>query len=116
LTAPGTSDRVITLSQSSLSTNYIQVQIAPVSPADYDPTSDTVQFAFTLETYPETSPVTWHTGSWVTFPGPVYWAQCLVGPANSGVVLALGLWQVWVKVTDDPEVPVIQQVYLQVTP
>jgi hypothetical protein len=106
---------VITLSQSSLSTNYVQVQIAPVSPADYDPTSDTVQFAFTLETYPETSPSVWYTGSWVTFPGPAYWAQCLVGPVN-GVILAQGLYQVWVKVTDNEEVPVLQQVYLQITP
>lgn len=106
---------MITVSQSSLSTDYIQVQISP--PAS-DPTSYEVQFAFTLETYPETQPGDddWITGSWAVAAGPQYWAQCLVGPANDGTVLAIGLYQVWVKVIGDPEVPVLQQVYLQITP
>jgi hypothetical protein len=109
---------MITVAMSSLSTQNVQVLIGALSPSgdSYDPTGDVVEFAFTLESYPETPPVTWYTGSWAAFPGPQYWAQCLVGPANSGVVLAQGLYQVWVKVTDDPEVPVLQQVYLQITP
>jgi hypothetical protein len=84
----------------------------------YDPTSFPVQFAFTLESYPETQPGDddWLTASWSVGPGPQYWAQCLVGPANGGTVLAVGLYQVWVKVTGSPEVPVLQQVYLQITP
>jgi hypothetical protein len=106
----------ITVTQSVLSTQMVQVQIAISSPDNYDPTANTVQFAFTPETYPETSPVTWYSASWITFPGPQYWAQCLVGPANDGVELAIGLYQVWVKITDSPEVPVLQQVYLQITP
>jgi len=104
------------LSQSVLSTNQIQVLITIASPAGYDPTSDAVQFAFTLESYPETSPSVWYTGSWAVFPGPAYWAQCLVGPANSGVSLAQGLYQVWVKITDNPEVPVFQPCFLEITP
>ncbi len=107
---------MITVSQSSLSTTYVQVMISP--PAGYDPTFDNVSFAFTPEAYPETQPTAddWHTRSWSLGPGPQYWAQCLVGPANGGVALPIGLYQVWVRVTDNPEVPVLQQVYLQVTP
>jgi len=107
---------VITVTQSSLSTDYVQVLIA--SPGSTDPTFDNIQFAFTLETYPETRPTTddWITGSWAVSPGPQYWAQCLVGPENGGTVLAIGLYQVWVKILSSPPVPVLQQVYLQITP
>jgi hypothetical protein len=107
---------VITVTQSSLSTRFIQVLITTSN--GYDPTFDNVQFAFTLETYPETQPTDedWQTGSWAVSPGPQYWAQCLVGPANDGLALSTGLYQVWVKVVSDPEVPVLQDVYLQITP
>ena len=107
-----------TISQSSLSTQMIQVLVAITAPTVYNPTGDTVQFAFTPLTYPVTQPGSgdWHTGSWVAFPGPVYWAQCLVGPANGGVSLAIGSYQVWTKITDSPEVPVQQPCILQITP
>jgi hypothetical protein len=105
-----------TITQSSLSTQMVQVLITIQSPAGYDLTSDAVQFAFVPETYPQTSPSVWYSGSWETFPGPQYWAQCLVGPASGGVPLAIGLWQVWVTITDNPEVPVIQPCFLQITP
>jgi hypothetical protein len=107
---------LITVSQSVLSTNYVQIGVVVLAPSAYNPTADVVQFAFTPSSYPETSPVTWYTGSWVTYPGPQYWAQCLVGPANGGVVLTLGSYQVWLKITDNPEVPVLQDVFLQITP
>lgn len=109
---------MITVTQSSLSTSYLQVMISALSPANYDPTYNDVQFAFTLESYPETQPTSsdWVTGTWTVAPGPQYWAQVLVGPANSGVNLATGLYQVWVKVISDPEEVVLQQVYLQITP
>ena len=105
-----------TISQSVLSTNLVQVLVTIKSPSGYDPTGDTVQFAFTALTYPETSPAVWYAGSWVTFPGPAYWAQCLVGPANGGVSLTAGTWQGWVKITDSPAVPVEQPFILQITP
>ncbi len=34
------------------------------------------------------------------------WWETLVGPGNT--VLAAGTWTVWVKVTDSPEIPVLQ--------
>lgn len=107
---------MITVTQSSLSTDYLQVLLSPSDGSD--PTYSNIEFAFTLETYPETQPTEddWVTGSWAMAPGPRYWAQCLVGPENGGVALSIGLYQVWVKVLANPPVPVLQQVYLQITP
>lgn len=106
------------LSQSVLSTQPIQVQITIKSPDGYDPTADAVEFAFTPETYPTTQPADadWVAGSWQTYPGPTYWVQTLVGPANGGKALTLGSWQVWVKITDDPAEPVLQPALLTITP
>ena len=106
------------LSQSSLSTQFLQILVTTKYPATYDPTADPVQMAFTPQTYPPTSPTSayWVTGSWVTFPGPAYWAQALVGPANGGTALSIGTYQVWLKVTDSPEVPVLQPCLLTITP
>ena len=105
-----------TVAQSVLSTNYLQILITTKAPAGYNPTGDTVAMAFTPLTYPETSPTSWLTGSWVTFPGPAYWAQALVGPAIGGTALSIGTYQTWVRITDSPEVPVLQPCLLTITP
>ena len=105
-----------TISQSVLSTNYVQVLVTIQSPSGYDPSSDVVQFSFTALSYPTIEPAVWHAGSWVTFAGPAYWAQCLVGPANGGVPLAIGTWQGFIKITDSPAVPVLQPFLLKITP
>ena len=105
-----------TVTQSVLSTQYLQVLVTVKSTSNYNPTSDTVQMAFTPLTYPETSPTSWVTGSWSTFPGPAYWAEALVGPANGGTALSLGTYQVWLKITDSPEVPLLQSCLLTITP
>jgi hypothetical protein len=107
---------VISLTQSVQSTNYIQALVTTKYPTTYNPTADTVQFAFTPATYPMTSPTSWATGTWVTFPGPAYWAQTLVGPMNGGTALSLGAYQVWLRITDNPEVPVLQSCMLTITP
>ena len=109
---------MITLTQSVRSTNYVQVLITALSPSGglYNPTADTVQFAFPELTYPPTSPSAWYTGSWATYPGPAYWAQCLVGPAGSVVTLSIGQYAGWLKITDDPSVPVMQPFILVITP
>lgn len=107
-----------TIAQSVLSTQDIQVQVFAQAPGGYDPTGDAVAFAFTPLTYPETEPTSesWVTGQWSTFPGPVYWAECLVGPASGGTALSLGTYQVWIQVTAAPEVPVLQPCLLTITP
>lgn len=108
---------MITLSQSSLSTNNVQVPVTIQSPDGYDPTGSVVQFAFTPYTYPVTQPgdTDWHAGSWVVFAGPAYWAQITVGPANGGIVLAIGKWSGWTKVIDNPAVPVEPAFLMQIT-
>ena len=105
-----------TISQSVLSTNFVQCLITIQNPSNYNPTSDLVQFSFTALSYPTIEPTVWNSGSWLTFAGPAYWAQCLVGPANGGVSLAIGTWQGWLKVTDSPAVPVLQPFLLKITP
>lgn len=100
--------------QSALSTELVQIKVAvTVNGAPYNPSSDVVAMAFMPSgTNPTTSD--WKTGSWQTDPGPTYWAQCLVGPANGGVVLAVGSYVVWLKIVDNPEVPVRQVGILQI--
>ena len=106
-----------TLTQSVLSTQYQQTLVQVTSVSGYNPTSDAVSWAFTnASAYPQLPPGDddWNPGEWVTYPGDQYWAQVLVGPANGGVALATGLWQAWLKITDDPEVPVQTPFLLQI--
>jgi hypothetical protein len=88
----------------SLSTEYVQVSVqVQVGGTIANPTGDTVQFAFVPGS---AYPVTWYAGSWITTVQGDFIAQCLVGPENSGVVLAPGMYTVWVQITDSPEVPI----------
>lgn len=105
------------ISISSLSTEYIQVEVTATvnGSSPYNPTGDQVQMAFIASGNPESGD--WHTGAWQTLSssaGPVYLAQCLVGPSG-GVALLAGTYGVWLKVTDNPEIPVRQVGILQVT-
>lgn len=105
-----------TITQSALSTQYMQVLIAAISPSGaYNPTADTVSFGFTPDGPPFTGPSSWQPGSWSTWPGPQFWAQILIGPGTGGYALAAGSWLGWVKVTDNPEVPVLQPFRIQIT-
>jgi hypothetical protein len=90
---------------SSLSTVYVQVPVvATIDGVLYNPTADQVQMAFTLN---GANPVTWNTASWTSGPGTgSYLAECLVGPSGT-VTLATGTWSLWLKITDNPEIPVI---------
>lgn len=90
------------------SLEYVRVPMAAEkSGAAYDPTGDTVVMAL-LAGPAAPSSGDWKTASWDTdataYP-PTYRAQCLVGPGGT-VTLAAGVYTVWVKVTDSPEVPV----------
>jgi hypothetical protein len=103
------------LTISSLSTEYVQAPIsATAAGVPVDPTSDQVQFAFMATSSPGVSD--WHVGSWETIAPNTYLAQCLVGPGSGGIVLPAGAtYQIWVKVTDNPEVPVRQVGLLKIT-
>lgn len=102
-----------TLKVSSLSTEYIRVSVSVTKAGiPFDPTGDTVQMAFPL---PNVEPVLadWKASSWESTGGN-YWARCLVGPSGT-VTLADGNYDVWVKITDSPEIPVRKVGSLSIT-
>lgn len=52
----------------------------------------------------------WKPATWLTVTATTpdtYYARCLVGPAGT-VTLTAGSYDVWVRVTDSPEVPVLR--------
>ncbi len=93
---------------SSASLQYVRVSITEASGAD--PTADTVAMAFPVL---EGEPTTFYGGNWVTLAG-IHYAQCLVGPGGT-VTLAPGFYNVFVKVSDNPEIPVLFSGLLEVT-
>ena len=102
--------------RSALDTRYLAY------PVDYvvggtiqNPSADPVAFAF-MPNPPSASPGVsdWHTGSWITTTSGIYAAQILLGPANGGYVLPVGTYNVWIRITDNPEVPVEQIDLLQI--
>lgn len=98
----------------STSTQYVQIPVSAVQDGDiYNPTGDLVQMAFITSGQPQSGD--WHNGSWTTNLQGFFLAQCLVGPLNGGVVLSPQMYTIWVKVTDDPEVPVMPAGTLTIT-
>ncbi len=104
------------LSMSVLSTQDYITPVITQGPGAPSPLADVVQFAF-KPIGVDPGPSDWVTGSWVpqTLNGQ-YLAQCLVGPENGGVSLAIGSYVVWMKVIDNPEIPVFQAGVLNVVP
>ncbi len=106
-----------TIMQSALSTEYILIPVsAVVDGAAINPTGDTVQFAFKpIGVDPGSGD--WTAGSWASTSevNGFYYAQTLVGPANSGTVLPVATYAIWLKITDNPEVPVRSPGLLQIT-
>lgn len=106
------------LSISSLSTEYVIVPVYVTKQgAAYNPTADAVQFAF-KQGGDIPLPADWIAGTWWTSAQPdgSWNAQLLIGP-SAPTVLAVGMWDVWIKVTDFPEIPVQQlPAFLQITP
>jgi hypothetical protein len=102
---------------SALSTEYVQVPVrAQSSGLPFNPTALTVEMAF-IDGWTEPQPADWNTASWASTStvNGTYLAQCLVGPENDGVSLAIGTYQIWLKVISSPEVPVISTGTLTVT-
>lgn len=98
------------IGQSQLATEYILVPVAATKAGlPYNPTSDTVQFAFmpTPTQVPQSGD--WQTGAWDTDTANVlypYTAKCLVGPSGT-INLGIGTYIIYVKITDNPEIPVL---------
>jgi hypothetical protein len=94
---------------SVLSTEYVGFIVKAVINGNlYDPTGDSVSFAFLpLGSNPTSGD--WMTGSWGTataYGAPQYTARVLVGPGTGGHPLPAGDYVTWMKITDSPEVPV----------
>jgi len=106
------------ITQSALSLEFVSVAVtAKTAGTPVNPTGDTVEFAFTPVTA-KPAAGDWKTGTWdgtqPQTPGNAYIAHCLVGPGGT-VALAAGKYTMWVRVTDNPEVPVIPFGRLHIT-
>ncbi|BFP50016.1 hypothetical protein KCMC57_63840 (plasmid) [Kitasatospora sp. CMC57] len=89
---------------------------ATVAGAPHNPTADLVEFRFS-PVGTDATLATWHTGSWDPTPNPgtsVYTALCLVGPGGT-VTLPAGHYNCDVRITDNPEAPVMGPFLLNVT-
>lgn len=83
---------------------YVKVPIAATkNGGTADPTADAVQMAFPSI---DEDPVTWYPGSWESV-GTKHYARCLVGPGGA-VALAKGFYDVYARIQDDPETPVVE--------
>jgi hypothetical protein len=99
------------------SRQYVQAHVdVTVGGQPYNPTVDRVEFAFAAV---GGRPATWYPGGWdgtAPIPGTnAYRAQILVGPGSNGPTLAPGRYAVWLRITDDPEQPVLNVGQLAVT-
>jgi hypothetical protein len=90
------------------STEYVKVTIT----SDVTLGAQPVEFAF-LATGDPDADTTWHTASWAGDAGTTRAARLLAGPG--AVELAAGWWTLWVRVTDDPEIPVREAGPLKIT-
>lgn len=92
---------------SVLSLEYVRVPVqATKLGVLVDISGDTVQMAFPAAEVDPAAP-DWKAATWEADPTVtpnVYYARCLVGPGGT-VTLSLGTFDVWVKVTDNPEIP-----------
>jgi hypothetical protein len=99
---------VSVLQLSQLSTENIGVTVqATTAGTTYNPTGDEVQFAFITGYGSAPTSGQWVTGSWTTTNNPLYpyMALCLIGPSGT-TALTSGNYTVWLKITDNPEIPV----------
>ena len=93
---------VYTIKQESL--EYLPVKVASFKlGAPYNPTSDVVQIALPVI---NTAPTTYKDATWQTVDNE-YIAEILVGPGGD-FDLTVGDYDIIIKITDSPEVPVLR--------
>lgn len=99
-----------TIGMSHLSLEYVIIPVSVTKAgASYNPTGDTLQFAFmpTPTQVPQVSD--WVAGVWETDSSNIlypYNAKCLVGPGGT-ITLGIGMYVIYLQITDNPEVPVL---------
>lgn len=92
---------------SVLATEYVLIPVTETEQGTgVDPTTQVVQVAATA---PSTAPIEddWHNGDWeadvTDADNPVYSARLLIGPDGGALELTAGLWELHVRITDNPE-------------
>jgi hypothetical protein len=107
------------IGMSQLALEYVLIPVsATKSGSAYNPTGDSVQFAFMPTSTQVPQNTDWVPGSWdantsnVLYP---YTAKCLVGPGSPAITLGLGTYVIYLKITDNPEIPVLVAGQLQIT-
>ncbi|MGH9121396.1 MAG: hypothetical protein ACRDYC_05550 [Acidimicrobiales bacterium] len=103
--------------QSVLSTQYVVVVVNALKDGvAYNPTGDPVAIAI-LPSNPATAPGSgdWKGATWETTP-TAYNVLLLVGPSGGVLDLVQGVYDVWIRITDDPEIPVQLVYQLEMTP
>ena len=106
------------IGMSQLATEYLLVPVsATKAGVAYNPTGDTVQFAFMPQPTQVPQSGDWVSGAWDTDTSNVlypYSAKCLIGPSGT-VTLGIGTYTVYVKITDNPEIPVLVAAQLAIS-
>ena len=101
-----------------LATMYVFIPFAVTkSGLPYNPTGDAVAFAFAPTATYVPQNTDWVAGSWDTDTTQViypYSAKALVGPAGT-ITLGIGTYIMYVKVSDNPEIPVLICGQLQIS-
>lgn len=100
------------ISISSLSLQYVGVPVTSetINGAARNPTADPVSMAFMPQATQVPQSGDWQAAIWGTNTSNVlqpYSAYCLVGPGGT-IQLGIGTYVVYVKITDNPEVPVLR--------
>ena len=108
-----------TIGMSQLATQYVFIPVqATRSGVAYNPTGDAVQMAFMPQATQSPQVSDWVAASWDTNQTGViypYSAKCLVGPSGGVISLGLGTYYMYLKITDNPEIPVLLGGILQIT-
>lgn len=96
------------IEMSSQSRQYVKVPVtAKLAGVLLNPTTDVVRMAFSPMGSP---PATWTGATWetdsTTTPA-TYLARMMVGPGGT-IQLARAIYDIWVQVTDNPEIPVLR--------
>jgi hypothetical protein len=94
---------------SSTSLEYVKVEVTRDDGSN--PTADTVKMAF-MPDGETPSAGDFKTSDWQTI-GDRYYIRCLIGPGGQ-ITLTAGFWVVWVKITDNPEIPIKRVNFIEV--
>ncbi len=108
------------LTRPAQSLEFIKIPIGfTESGSALDPTTDQVAMAFVTEGAGVTGSTTFINGDWETdssdTANPIYYARTLVGPGGDYVPSADTAIDVYVRISDSPEVPVKKAVTVRFT-